>query len=236
MRKFSKSEQDVLRRLVSHATASLSYVLINVYNDVFYQRSVEYKNGQLVFYKDINTLRDVDDLLAIEKEIIDTSFLIGYLKENRYIYLIEDSSTGDGLKEVGGFIKEGLTPISKDLDKRVCAILDEAMNHRVFVSPDLIQLEKDNFKSLEEQALEEAHKQTEYSRKSFLIAMIALVISIITPLLTALFSKSEVLINESQFEQMIKGRNNFDVSCVEPSNQSTVIVDTALNDSLTIKN
>ena len=234
MRKFSKREQDVISRLVSRSKASLSYVLINAYNDVFYQRRVEYKNGQLVFYKDIDDLRHVDDLLAIEKEIIDTSFLIEYLKEERFIYLIDDNSIGDGLKEVGGFIKEGLTPISKDLDKRVCAILDEAMNHRVFVSADLIQLVEDDFKTLEEQALEESRKQTEYSRKSFLVAMIALVISIIIPLLTALFSKNEVLLNESQFEQLIRDRDNSDVSCIEQSNRS-IDIDTALNDSIALK-
>ena len=235
MRKFSKSEQDVTRRLVAHATTSLSYVLINVYNDVFYQRKVEYKNSQLVFYKDIDSLQNVDDLLSIEKEIIDTSFLIGYLKDNRYIYLIDDNSTGDGLKEVGGFIKDGLTPISKDLDKRVCAILDEAMNHRVFVSTDLIQLVNDNFKTLEEQALEESRMQTEYSRKSFIVAMFALAISIIIPLITSLLSKNEVVIKESQFEQLISDRGSFDVSSIEQKNSSTINLDTVSNDSSAIK-
>ena len=233
MRTFSKNEQIVIRRLVAHATTSLSYVLINVYNDVFYQRKVEYKSGQLVFYKDIDSLHNVDDLLSIEKEIIDTSFLIGYLKDNRYIYLIDDNSTGDGLKEVGGFFKDGLTPISKDLDKRVCAILDEAMNHRVFVSTDLIQLVNDNFKTLEEQALEESRKQTEYSRKSFVVAMIALAISIIIPLVTALFSNNEVVINESQFEQLMSERDNNVISPIEQSCPNTI--DTVSNDSSAIK-
>ena len=68
MRKFSNSEQNVIRRLVSHATASLSYVLINEYNDVFYQRKVEYKSGQLVFYKDIATFHDVDDILSSRED------------------------------------------------------------------------------------------------------------------------------------------------------------------------
>lgn len=235
MRKFSNSEQAVIRRLVSHAKTSLSYVLINVYNDVFFQRKVEYKNGQLVFYREIDTIHDVDDFLSIEKEIIDTSFLIAYLKENRYIYLIDDNSIGDGLKEVGGFIKEGLTPISKDLDKRVCAILDEAMNHRVFVSTDLIQLVDDNFKTLEEQALEESRKQTEYSRKSFVVAMIALAISVLIPLLTALFSKNEVVLNESQFERLIsESGNKDDVEYIEQNDSNTIRLDTVSLDSSSI--
>ena len=232
MKKFSKSEQAVIRRLVSHATTSLSYVLINVYNDVFYQRKVEYKNGQLVFYNDIDKIPNVDYLLSIEKEIIDTSFLIGYLKENRYIYLIDDNSTGDGIKEVGDFIKEDLTPIYKDLDKQVCAILDEATNHRVFVSTELIQIVVDNFKTLEEQALEESRKQTDYSRKSFVVAMIALAISILIPFFTALFSKNVVVLNESQFERLIsESGNKDDVKYIELSDSNTIRLDTVSQDS-----
>ena len=203
MRKFSLKEQNVITSLVNHSKGTLSYVLINVYNDVFYRKNVEYKNGQLVFYRDIDNLNNFDEILSIEKDILDTSFLIRFLKDNRYIYLIDDYSSGGDIKEVGGFIKDGLTPINKDLDKRACEILEEALNHRVFVSEDLIQLVEDGFKTIEEQALEESRLQTSYSRKSFVVAMIALAISLIIPLLTELLSKNEVTLKEDQFERLV---------------------------------
>lgn len=208
MRKFSIKEQEDIRRLVFHAKSSLSYVLINVYNDVFYQKKVEYNKGQLVFYVHDMASISTDIILAIEKDIIDTSFLIEYLKVNRYIYLIDDNSTGDELKSVGGFIKDGLIAISKDLDKRASSILDEAMNRRVFVSNDLVQLVVDNFKTIEDQALEESREQTRLSRNSFVLAMIALAISVIVPIVTAFFSSNEVSISKPQFEQIINSVNS----------------------------
>ena len=182
--------------------SSLSYVLINVYNDVFYKKKVEYKDGELWFYRkhsDLDGLNCVDELLSIEKEIIEVSFLIEYLKKTRLIYIIDDNTQeGNYLTSVGGFIKDGLMPIRKALDKTVCSILDEAMNNRVFVSTDLIQLVNDNFKTLEERALEESRKQTKYSRWSFMLALLALVISMIA----AFFTKNEVTLNEGQFKQL----------------------------------
>jgi hypothetical protein len=203
MRRFSLTEQKVIRRLVDDARQSLDYVLANAYNDVFYQRRVKYSNGELVFYlEDTNTLSDVDDILSVEKEIIDISILIDYLIKNRYIIIIEDPSGADPLKEIGGFLTDGLTPVGKKIDTNVAKILDNAMNHRAFVSEDLVQLVQNNFKTVEDMALDEARKQTNYSRKSVIFAIIAAVLSVIIPILSVLLASNVVKLDSEQYEQL----------------------------------
>ncbi|MBP5536685.1 MAG: hypothetical protein J6X62_07840 [Bacteroidales bacterium] len=203
MRRFSLTEQKIIRKLVVDARQSFDYVLANVYNDIFYQRRVKYSNGELVFYlEDINTLSDVGDILSIEKEIIDISILIDYLIKNRYIIIIEDPSSADPLKEIGGFLTEGLTPVGKKIDTNVAKILDDAMNHRAFISEDLVQLVQNNFKTIEDMALDEARKQTNYSRKSVIFAIIAVILSVIIPILSALLSSNVVKLDSGQYEQL----------------------------------
>ena len=203
MRKFSQTEQKIIINLVNHANGNLSYVLANAYNDIFYQRRVKYSNGELVFYlENVNALSDLDDILSIEKEIIDISILIDYLIKNRYIIIIEDPSSADPLTEIGGFLTNGLTPVGKKIDSNVAKILDNAMNHRAFVSEDLVQLVQNNFKTVEDMALDEARKQTHYSRKSVIFAIIAVVLSVIIPILSALLSSNVVKLDSGQYEQL----------------------------------
>ena len=203
MRKFSQTEQRTIRNLVNNASGSLSYVLANAYNDVFYQRRVKYSKGKLIFYlEDVNTLNDVDDILSIEKEIIDISFLLDYLIKNRYINIIEDPSSADPLEEIGGFLADGLTPIEKPIDSSVAKILENALNHRVFISEDLIQLVNNDFKTVEEMALDEARKQTNYSRRSVLIAILAIVLSVLIPIISNIFLSNVVKLDADQYGQL----------------------------------
>lgn len=203
MRKFSPIEQRTIRNLVNHANGNLSYVLANAYNDIFYQRHVKYSKGKLIFYQeDVNTLNDVDDILSIEKEIIDISFLLDYLIKNRYINVIEDPSSANPLNEIGGFLADGLTPIEKSIDSSVAKILENALNHRVFISEDLIQLVNNDFKTVEEMSLDEARKQTKYSRKSVCYAFFAVIISIIMPIISTLLLSPTVKLDSRQFDQL----------------------------------
>ncbi len=201
MRKFSPKEQSTIRNLVKQASNSLSYVLANAYNDIFYQHKVEYNNGSLIFYSaDISKIT-TNNILAVEKEIIDTSFLLDYLKENRYIHIIEDDSQNQ-LDSIGGFCKDGLQSISKNLDAKTSNIIVEALNHRVFISEDLVQLVNNDFKTIEEMALDEAREQTKYSRKSVRYAVIAIILSIVIPFLSSLLSSNVVKLDSEQYEQL----------------------------------
>lgn len=164
MRKFSEREQRAIQRMIDGTANSYSYVLINIYNDIYYSRNVEFCYGKdksdLVFYRaDINQVSH-DELLEIENEIMEISLLISYLQANGLIYLIENTSVNE-LDSVGGFIKDGLTPISMEIDSNIARILHDSLNHRVFVGYTLRELAVNDFMSIEERTLVEAKAQTQ---------------------------------------------------------------------------
>ena len=207
MRKFNQTEQAIIRKLVKETHEHIDYLLINVYMDIFYQHPVEYNNGSLIFYS--QGTHSAKEILEIEKKIIDISLLLSFLEENRYIYLIDDnSSESEKLKNVGGYFTEGLKGIGKKLDPKMSKIIENALNHRAFVSEDLIQLVKNDFKTVEEQTLEEAKKQSRNSHKSVSIAFIAVVISVLIPILSIIFSSNVVKIDSNQYEQLCNRYSN----------------------------
>ena len=164
MRKFSEREQRAIHRMIEGTANSYSYVLINIYNDIYFSRNVEFRYGKdksdLVFYRaDINHISH-DELLEIENEIMEISLLISYLQANGLIYLIERTSVNE-LDSVGGFIKDGLTPISMEIDSNIARILHDSLNHRVFVGYTLRELAANDFMSIEERTLVEAKPQTQ---------------------------------------------------------------------------
>lgn len=183
MRHFSDNEKDTIKNIVKWSSSS-QYVLINAYNDIFYSKKVEYnhKNSQLIFYRDLNATISHEELLGIEHEILERSILIKYLIDNRYIYLIDDNSQ-NSIESVSGFNKGGLTPIGKDIAPEISDILYKCANHRVFVGQDLIELSQRNFLTIEDETLSEAKKQTRISRLALLFSILAVIASILCPIL-----------------------------------------------------
>lgn len=204
MRHFSENEKKTIKSIVEQSSSS-QYVLINAYGDIFYSKKVEfdYKNRQLVFYRDIDSV-ELDDILAVEHEILERSILIKHLIDNRYIYLIDDNSENE-ITSVGGFLKDGLTPIKKVINKEVSDILYTCANHRVFVGQDLIELYKNGFKSIEDATLDEARKQTKISKNTLRISLLALLFSIILPFLLKII-KDDIKISEDQYSPLIESQ------------------------------
>ncbi len=163
MRKFSERERNTIQLMINGAKGDYSYLLINVYNDIFYRKKVEYRHGNekswLVFYRANMDALDHKEFLEIENEIMEISLLISYLKTNGLIYLIQNTSVNE-LNKVGGFLKDGLVEVHKELDSNIANILFESLNHRVFVGYTLRDLATNDFKSIEERTLDEAKLQT----------------------------------------------------------------------------
>ena len=143
MRKFSEREQRAILRMIDGTASSYSFVLVNIYNDIYFSRSVEFCYGKdkshLVFYRADPYQVSHDELLEIENEIMEISLLISYLQTNGLIYLIENTSDNE-LNTAGGFMKDGLSTISMELDSNVARILFDSLNHRVFVGYTLREL------------------------------------------------------------------------------------------------
>lgn len=204
MRHFSATEKTTIKSIVEQSSSS-QYILINAYGDIFYSKKVEFdhKNCQLVFYRDIDSV-ELDDILSVEHEILERSILIKYLIDNRYIYLIDDNSVNE-ITSIGGFLKDGLIPIKKDISKEVSDILYKCANHRVFVGQDLIELYKNGYKSIEDAAIDEAREQTKLSKRTLFVSILALLFSIILPFLSKII-KDDIKISEDQYSPFIESQ------------------------------
>lgn len=200
MRKFSEQEKNTIKLIVQGAENSLSYVLINAYNDIFYQQKVKYKVGSsdLLFYRDHTSIHS-DELLSIEKVIIEISILLNYLKENRYIYIIEEEhQTTEENNIVGKFNSNNLKCISMPIPQDISKILSEAATHRIFVSPDLIYLAENGFKTIEEETLEEAKKQTKNAKIQAIVTIIVMIVTSIASILISIFHTNTVKLDDLQ--------------------------------------
>lgn len=202
MRKFNDFEKDVLRFFVSGQKRSLNYILINMYGDLFSQRKVVYDlndPNQLTFYRQQQDL-SMDELLQTERMIIDISFLIEYLKRENLIHFFQQ---GNGLTSIGS-AQNGANwrAIGKALDPTVSTILQEAMNQCVIASQDLIDLVDNNFQTTEDINLTLTKEALAVSTKSYKIALAALLVAIIIPIIAAIVIP--VTINGSQFKEMIE--------------------------------
>ena len=182
MRKFSSLEQSAIRAMVRGVQASHSYLPINAYQDIFFQKKIGFKDTacELIFYRPIKQINH-DEILAIESEIIEISLLLGYLEENRLIYYLhEETRPEDKIHNIGIRDNEsGVYEIRKSLDVGAYNHLVHAINYRIFVSQDLKDMVANNFETIEEKSLKESRKQTKWSVIATVIALVALLVSLV---------------------------------------------------------
>lgn len=166
MRKFSLYEQDIIRWVVEQSNGTTFYILINAYKDIFYRKKVKYRPNTdvLIFYRDIDTVEDPNEILSVYSEIVETSLLIDYLFKNRYVQVIESADTP--IDVIGGFDADRLNPINKPISPEISKILTYSCQNAIFVSQDLKELVDNDFKTIEELSLEEARKQTIAAKES----------------------------------------------------------------------
>lgn len=182
MRKFSNLEQTAIRAMVRGVQTSHSYLPINAYQDIFYRKKIGFRDSacELIFYRPIDQI-DHNEILEIESEIIEISLLLGYLEENRLIYYLhEETRPEDKIHKIG--IRENepnVYGISKSMDVGAYDHLVHALNHRIFVSQDLKDMVANNFETIEEKSLKESRKQTKWSIIATVIALIALLVSLL---------------------------------------------------------
>ena len=186
MRKFSEFEKECIRYIVNLSRNNLSFVLVNAYNDIFYREKIEYKinTTHLKFYRDIDNV-SVDEILSIEKEIVIKSLLIKYLVDNRYIFLVNDTTSDQDIT-LGNFLKDGLIPFQKDISPEISEVLSYSALNRIFVSFDLVYLVENGFRTIEDEALEESRKQTEKAGETIKLSGWAIFISSVSILVAIL--------------------------------------------------
>lgn len=169
-RQFSKYEQETIKTIVMSAGDRVDYLLVNVYNDIFYYTNVEYIDEKLHFYyKDTGEWNNSrgNQTLFVQKDIIVKTLLLIYLEENRLIYLVADSNVQNFSPNIQtANKKDTLYELELDLPKDIAKFLSNT-KRRVIVSEELKVLVENDFKTYEDLQLESAEKQLRSSNANF---------------------------------------------------------------------
>ncbi len=169
MRQFSNQEKQLIYSIYQ-SKESNSYVLLNAFRHWFYgEDSIGYDvtTGKLVF--DVNKKPSADDLLNIQKEIIQTALLIKYLEDNGLIYIIEDDATVENLEYIGKNLKQISVPLRVNLPKDIASIINRS-RCRVYVSYALTLLVENDFRTYEELQLLASNEQLRASSQQLTIS------------------------------------------------------------------
>lgn len=174
MRKFSGTEKDVIKKLIG-AENALFYSVSAVFEDI--TNGIEIDTNGYVRADKIET-----NVLSKQIQITHATLLLQWLAENRYIWITSYGLPELELKKEISFKYGTPFPIPPEVFK----LYKQYYSCAVFVSPELVELVKNEFKTYEDFALDEAKKQTENARKESRKSWFAIIVSIIT-LLASLY-------------------------------------------------
>lgn len=190
MRKFSEREKRVIAELVRGASSDFTYLAINAYGDIFYRKKVEFvfqPNSKLNFYYKEPEIRSKEDIFSVTSDIYEISYLIDYLeKEGLIRHFTVGTSSDKPVNSISGFNKAGLSSIIVNLDPAVGKMLFDNLNYPIYITQTLISLVQNDFKTLEEQTLDEAQEQTRESKRQTLLSYIAVFLALLTLLFSML--------------------------------------------------
>lgn len=162
-RSFSEYEKKTIEIIVNKAGDSVDYLLVNVYNDIFYYTNVEYINNELHFYYKESEFNKIDSnsTLEVKKDVIVKTLLLQYLVENRYIYLVEHRNVTNLNNNIRlGNINDTKYDVKVELPNDIVEFLNTT-KRVVIVSEELKTLVRDNFVTPEEKLLKETKDQAE---------------------------------------------------------------------------
>lgn len=183
MKVFTEEEKRHLEYIIRISDGNENgFVIANLYGDYFHDYKVRYYfgSGQLTFYRNIDSL-ETDDILGVERFIVERTYLIQYLIDNEYIMPVDDEQqNSNGLQYLGEFNTDGLSSIVKRISPEIAKIIDAYSLKRAYISNKLVQLVSNNFLSIEEQMLEEAKKQTDNSRKALRYSIVTTILAVLT--------------------------------------------------------
>ena len=169
---------------------SFTYLAINAYCDIFYRKKVEFvyqPSSVLNFYFQQPNIRTDAEVFSVTSEIYEISYLIDHLeKEGLIHHLTVGTSSGGSLNSISGFDKTGLSSILVTLDPVVGKMIFDNLNYPIYVTQTLRELVVNNFKTLEEQSLDEAQQQTSEAKKQSRLSFIAVLLALLTFLFSLL--------------------------------------------------
>jgi hypothetical protein len=239
MRDFSEFEKDIIKRIVSDSNEGKIASSVNIIIDEIGKvniAAIEWDNTY-TFVK----FHGIENDNSYAK-ILDIIFLFKYLEENRYIYSHLKKGTNSNFICASKFVKHGAYYITKnilssdgvDINKYLVIHTDigkeieERSKKLIHPSYTLIDLVLKDFKTPEqlefETQLNEAKKQTCYSRRALVVALVALILSLVSTIFTTC---TDTKIDNKQFNQIIQS--------IEKQSQQKKIKSETVNDHFKIK-
>lgn len=215
-----KFVQNNILDISSNCTGGI--VIANLYEDVFYKYNFKfkYKEKKLEFYRTIDEL-NVDEILAIEEFIIRRTTLIKFLIDNDYLYVVDIEHT-EQLPDLGGFEPpENTYPISHNLPKDISDIICKYAFQRAYVTPELKEFAKYDFKTAGERQLEEAKKQSGIAERTFHNSIVAVILSAVIPLLVGLFVPTTIC--KKQIKSLQENKYQISTEQLFPATKDTSI-------------
>lgn len=199
MRKFSELEKNYIQELVKNSNNPEENLPIKILDKLFQENFIEFNgndasNPYLLFWckQEDFSENKVKAIISVCNKIYEVSFLIDYLSDNGLARKISYNKEKD-LKWNDGndYAELGLKSFQCKIDDSVASVLIECINCSVYVSQTLKDLVDNNFKSLDEKALDEAKKQTKLAKCTALFALITIIVSIF-------LTKCSVSLDENQ--------------------------------------
>lgn len=214
MRDFSDYEKDIIKRIVSECNEGKIASSVNIIIDEIGKvniSAIEWDNTY-TFVK----FHGIENDNSYAK-VFDIIFLLKYLEENRYIFSHLKKGTNSNFICASKFVKHGDYYITKnilssdgvDIDKYLMIHTDigkeieERSKKLIHPSYTLIDLVLKDFKTPEQREFEiqlnEAKKQTRYSRGALYASLGALALSLVSTIFTTC---NDTKINSNQFNQI----------------------------------
>ncbi len=212
MRVFSEQEKWILRKTATikevknmHSISLgdiCSVFLDNEYINVHFHDKNKFYSLRFFFNHVNYSLKDGHVITKkqkeIENKIIDTIFLLKFLKENNLLFEITDHKTSEEfniLKSQYDISNHLVFPTNFDnLTSKL--VVETLVNKRYFIRQEFIDFIKNGFKTAEEYRFEKSHTAT------WIGITIAFIIGTISILLVAFPSKSKIRNHEEQTKQI----------------------------------
>lgn len=180
MRTFTAKENSFIGQMVDSVSVENTYLSINMFNDIFQTGKVAFDSQAacLSFLCENGQVPEHGYMLGVYNEILERVMLLQYLEKEGLVYLVPMPSSMGALHQIGGMQKYSKR-VQFSVNPSISSYLNRLMNEPLYVGETLKAYVTNGFKTLDEMALDEARKQTKISLWSMIVAIIALIATIL---------------------------------------------------------
>lgn len=180
MRHFNEKERQIINLLVEQFDKP-NFVLLNVFNDWFFNRNIAYNLNSKVLIFDHSAGITSEQILEIEQDLCKRALFIQYLIDHNYITIIHDHTRIKDSSTIGSCESKNI--IEKQVPVFLAHILEESCN-RIYVLDSLVELKENDFLTYEAQQLQLAGKQLSEAKCQTRFSIGTFVASILTIFIT----------------------------------------------------